>query len=98
MPGSVIRDAFTGPPAPPIEGGWGPDGGNDGRGSSRGASFTGIYILIAASTMVFAAFTSAMIVRRGASGDWVSIHKPAVLWLNTAILLASSLSLELARR
>jgi cytochrome c oxidase subunit III len=48
--------------------------------------------------MVFAAFTSAMIVRRGASGDWVSIHKPAVLWLNTAILLASSFSLELARR
>ena len=98
MPGSVIRDAYTGPPAPPIEGGGGPGGGGEGRGSSRGASFIGIYILIAASTMVFAAFTSAMVVRRGFSGDWVSIHKPGVLWINTAILLASSVALELARR
>src|SRR5215813_8093079 len=98
MPGTVIRDAYTGPPAPPIEGGGGPGGGGEGRGSSRGASFIGIYILIAASTMVFAAFTSAMVVRRGLSGDWIGIHKPPVLWVNTGILLASSVALELARR
>jgi cytochrome c oxidase subunit III len=48
--------------------------------------------------MVFAAFTSAMVVRRGLSGDWVSMHKPGILWLNTAILLASSFMLETARR
>src|SRR5258705_150791 len=98
MPGSLTRDVFSGPPLPPVEGGWGHGGGNDGRGSSRGASFTGLYVLIAASTMVFAAFTSAMVVRRGISGEWVSMHKPAVLWVNTAILLASSVTLELARR
>jgi cytochrome c oxidase subunit 3 len=99
MAGSLTRDSFSGPPAPPVEGGWGHGGGgNDGRGSSRSASFTGLYVLLAASTMVFAAFTSAMVVRRGLSGDWVSIHKPPVLWINTVILLASSAALELARR
>jgi cytochrome c oxidase subunit 3 len=99
MAGSLTRDAFSGPPAPPIEGGWGDGGGNsDGRGSSRGASFTGIYLLMVATTMVFAAFTSAMVVRRGLSGDWVSMHKPAILWANTSILLLSSAALELARR
>jgi len=98
MAGSLTRDRFTGPPAPPMEGGWGSGGGSDGRGSSRGASFTGLYVLLAATTMVFAAFTSAMVVRRGLSGDWVSIHKPPVLWINTVILLASSVALELARR
>jgi cytochrome c oxidase subunit III len=36
--------------------------------------------------------------RRDISSDWVSVHKPRVLWLNTAILLASSLALERARR
>ena len=100
MPGTLTRDSFTGPPAPPVEGGWGQGGGGggEGRGSSRGASFTGLYVLLASSTMIFAAFTSAMVVRRGLSGDWVSMHKPPVLWINTAILLASSIALELARR
>jgi len=100
MPGTLTRDALGGPPAPPTEGGWGGGGGdsNDGRGSSRGASFTGLYVLLAATTMVFAAFTSAMVVRRGLSNDWVSMHKPSILWVNTGILLVSSAALELARR
>ena len=38
---------------------------SDGRGAFRRASFTGLYVLLAASTMLFAAFTSAMVVRRG---------------------------------
>jgi cytochrome c oxidase subunit 3 len=98
MPGSLTRDAFSGPPVPPAEGGWGDGGGSEGRGSSRGASFTGLYVLLAATTMIFAAFTSAMVVRRGLANDWISVHKPPVLWVNTGILLASSLALELARR
>jgi cytochrome c oxidase subunit 3 len=82
-----------------VEGGWGGDGGsNDGRGSSRRASFTGLYVLLAASTMVFAAFTSAMVVRRGLSDDWSPMQKPPILFVNTAILLCSSAALEFARR
>jgi cytochrome c oxidase subunit 3 len=99
MGGSLTRDAISGPPLPPIEGGWGDGGGSpEGRGSSRGASFTGLYVLLAVTTMVFAAFTSAMVVRRGISGDWASMHKPGILWVNTAILLASSVALEMGRR
>src|SRR6267142_3805192 len=95
--GSLTRDIVKGPP-PPVENGWGDDGGNDGRGSSRRASFTGLYVLLAASTMVFAALSSAMVVRRGLSEDWASMAKPAILWLNTAVLLISSFALEMARR
>jgi cytochrome c oxidase subunit 3 len=59
---------------------------------------TGLMVLLAAVVMFFAALTSAFIVRRGLSNDWVSTRMPRVLWLNTAALLASSAVLELARR
>ncbi len=100
MSGSITRDVLQGPPPPPIEGGWDGDGGGgfEGRGAFRRASFTGLYVLLAASTMLFAAFTSAMVVRRGLSDDWASMPKPPILLVNTAILLASSGALALARR
>ena len=101
MSGSITHDIIHGPPPPPVEGGWGGGGGgggSDGRGAFRRASFTGLYVLLAASTMLFAAFTSAMVVRRGLSDDWVSMPKPGILLVNTGVLLASSLALELARR
>jgi len=98
MAGSLTHDVIKGPPAPPIDRGWGGDGGNDGRGADRRASFTGLFVLLAASTMVFAALTSAFVVRRRLSDDWASMPKPQILWLNTAVLLASSVVLDLSRR
>jgi cytochrome c oxidase subunit 3 len=99
MPGSLTRDVVQGPPPPPpIDHEWGGDGGSDSRGSSRRASFTGLFVLLAASTMVFAAFTSAFVVRRGLSDDWATMPKPPILWVNTAVLLASSFVLDLSRR
>jgi len=59
---------------------------------------TGIWVGLAAITMTFAAFTSAMIVRQGASSDWQHITLPPVLYLNTLILIASSVTLEISRR
>ncbi len=98
MPGSLTHDdIIQGPPPPPSERGWGGGGGGDGRGADRRASFTGLFVLLAASTMVFAALTSAFVVRRGLSDDWASMHKPPILWLNTAILLASSIVLDRSR-
>jgi cytochrome c oxidase subunit 3 len=99
MAGSLTHDIMQGPP-PPVDPGWGGDdgSGSGGRGGSRRASFTGLYVLLAASTMVFAALTSALVVRRGLSDDWASMAKPPILWLNTAVLLASSFALEVARR
>jgi len=70
----------------------------DARGATRRASFTGLLVLLASTTMIFAAFTSALLVRRGGAGDWVHTPLPPVLLLNTAVLLASSGALETARR
>ncbi len=57
----------------------------------------GMLVGLAGITMLFAAFTSAYIVRSGGS-DWVALEPPAVLWLGTALILLSSASLERARR
>ena len=73
-------------------------GGSGGPGDTRGASFIGLYVLLAASMMVFAALTGAFVFRRELSGDWTSMPKPPILFLNTAVLLASSFALEVARR
>ena len=43
--------------------------------------------------MLFAAFTSAYIVRRSGS-DWHHVTLPLILWFNTAVLAASSIALE----
>jgi len=72
-------------------------------GSSRAvddsspASRTGVWVGMAAITMTFAAFTSAMVVRQGSSMDWRHFVLPSVLYFNTAVLLASSVTLEFAR-
>src|ERR1700722_8920433 len=55
---------------------------------------TGIWVALAAITMTFAAFTSALIVRQGGSSDWQHFTLPSVLYLNTLIIFASSVALE----
>jgi cytochrome c oxidase subunit 3 len=55
-------------------------------------------VLFAAIIMLFAAFTSAMVVRRGLGDDWASIELPGILWWNTAVLIGSSAALECSRR
>ena len=59
---------------------------------------TGIWVVLASITMTFLAFTSALVVRQGSASDWRHLTLPAVLYFNTVVLLASSLTLELARR
>src|ERR1035441_9507041 len=101
MPATFTHDILHGPPfTVGTDGGGGDSGGGSGRGASRAASFTGLFVLLAASTMAFAAFTSAFVVRRGLPdmGDWTGFLAPPILFLNTAILLASSLVLDLSRR
>ena len=58
---------------------------------------SGVWIGIFAITMSFAAFTSALFVRQG-SGDWIHVVLPRLLYVNTGVLLLSSLTLEMARR
>jgi cytochrome c oxidase subunit 3 len=59
---------------------------------------TGIWVGLAAITMTFAAFTSALIVRQGSAQDWWHFTLPPVLYLNTLVIIASSVTLEIARR
>jgi cytochrome c oxidase subunit 3 len=68
------------------------------KSSSPPPASTGIWVGLAAITMSFAAFTSAMIVRQGAAQDWRHFTLPPVLYLNTLVIIASSVTLELARR
>ncbi len=67
------------------------------RPSSQPAR-TGVLVGIAAIAMSFAAFTSALVVRQAASPDWRHFQLPAILYVNTALLVASSFTLETARR
>ena len=59
---------------------------------------TGIWVGLAAITMTFAAFTSALVVRQGSGTDWQHITLPPILYFNTAVIIASSVVLEIARR
>jgi cytochrome c oxidase subunit 3 len=61
-------------------------------------SSTGIWVVLASITMTFAAFTSALIVRQGSATDWRHLTLPGILYLNTLVLFASSVALEVARR
>ena len=67
-------------------------------GSHAEKSETGVWVAVAAISMFFAAFTSSMIVRQGVTPDWFHFQLPRVMYLSTLVLLASSLTLELARR
>lgn len=60
-------------------------------------SQTGIWVALAAITMMFAAFTSALFVRQGTAFDWLHITLPRVMYFNTLVLLLSSVALELSR-
>jgi len=65
--------------------------------SADRASRSGIWVGIFAISMSFAAFSSALFVRQG-TPDWTHIVMPSVLYLNTFLLLASSVTLEISRR
>jgi cytochrome c oxidase subunit III len=66
--------------------------------SSPPPASTGIWVGLAAITMTFAALTSALIVRQGASNDWHHFALPPILYLNSLIIVVSSVTLETAKK
>jgi len=68
------------------------------RDYSPPPSSTAIWVVLFSITMTFAAFTSALIVRKGSSLDWRPFTLPPILYFNTVLLLASSVTLEVSRR
>lgn len=75
-------------------------GGGDSGGRSKHARETarlGMLLALASISMLFVGLTSAYIVRRGLEGAWQANALPPLLYWNTMVLLASSVTLEKAR-
>jgi cytochrome c oxidase subunit 3 len=70
----------------------------DHLGSDRRASLVGLLILLVSTGIVFLALVVAFVARRLMGDDWISTPKPPILWVNTGVLIASSVALDLARR
>jgi len=96
----IIEDIGGGgkPPA-------GRDGGDSGDGNKRvpGSSSARKYAIAIALAMVailvfFMAIVAAFLVLRTTSDKWITFRVPLLLWFNTAVLLSSSGTLELARK
>ncbi|RIJ33421.1 cytochrome c oxidase subunit 3 [Pontibacter oryzae] len=54
-----------------------------------------LWLIIISIIMMFAAFTSAYIVRRE-EGNWLEFDLPSILLVNTAVIILSSVSMQLA--
>jgi len=82
------------------------DGGNSGgernpepRRSSAKKYSTAIALAMLSILMFFMVLTAAFVVLRVDNlHNWTGIHMPWILWVNTVVLLASSGTLEIARR
>ena len=96
---------------PPILGGGDP--GRPGRGlpdypTRLRRARLGLLVALTPVLMLFVSFTSAYVVRQGLPSldprtnqlvhDWTPVKLPALLWVNTMVLLLSSAGMELARR
>jgi cytochrome c oxidase subunit III len=68
------------------------------KDSSPPPASTGIWVALASITMTFAAFTSALIVRQGSAHDWHHFTLPPILYLNSLIIIASGVTLEIAKK
>ncbi len=104
MPGSIVldevelKDGGGGlPPAPPGAGGDPLRPRQPQREIPQSIYLTAIALALGTILMFFMALVSAFIVRKGLGGDWQPIELPRILWLTTAVLLASSFTIERAR-
>lgn len=58
----------------------------------------GMWVALASVAMMFTSLSSAYVVRSGGAKDWFPIAMPRVLLVSTALILISSVTLEIARR
>ncbi len=95
---TLTGGAVHGPPPPPVDREWGGGDGADGRGAGRRTSFIGLVVLLVSTGIVFCALLIAFLARRAMGDDWISMAKPRILWANTAVLILSSVALDISRR
>ncbi len=97
--------------APPIRGGGGDDGSGPGLpdyATRLRRARLGLLVALTPVLMLFVSFSSAYIVRQGLPTidprtnqlvrDWIPVTLPRLLLINTAVLILSSLFMEMARR
>jgi len=82
------------PPGAPPNG----NGGSGGGGILADPARLGLWLFLGTITMLFIGFTSAYIARRASAGWGGELTPPPLLWVNTLLLLASSVTVEAARR
>jgi cytochrome c oxidase subunit 3 len=98
-PPIIKKDTGSGPGLP----------GPNGNGSKRKDAFSdhdsrgnryriGMWVGIASIVMMFTSLSSAYIVRSASANDWIPLAIPKILFGSTALILASSVTLEIARR
>ena len=58
----------------------------------------GVWAAIAGIVMLFTALASAYIVRSASGNDWQPLVLPKVLWLSSALIVISSVTIEISRR
>ena len=58
----------------------------------------GMWVTLASIAMLFTSLSSAYVVRSGVMNDWFPIAVPKVMFGSTALILLSSVSIEIARR
>lgn len=98
---NVLQPIERVPRVPPHDGnGNGNGGGGAPHPTPHGGSHIavlGVWVALAPVLMLFLAFLSAYIVRRGLGSDWQAVPVPGLLWINTVVLVASSALLERGR-
>ena len=83
--------------------------GPNGNGSKRHHGFPdpdarfnryriGMWVGLASVAMMFTSLSSAYIVRSASANDWITLPLPRLLLASTALLIGSSVTLEIARR
>jgi cytochrome c oxidase subunit III len=99
----IIEDIGGGGGNPPPAGGDRGGGDNDANKRRKPTPTsprryqTAVILAMLSIVMFFMALAAAFLVRKMAT-DWVPVHLPFMVWVNTIVLLASSGTIELARR
>ena len=57
-----------------------------------------MWVTLASIAMLFTSLSSAYIVRSGTAADWIPLAIPKVMFASTALILLSSVTIEIARR
>ena len=103
-PEQIVDVGLGGGPRPRDGNGFHKNGGSHDGDGGDGLNFSparyriGVWVAIGSILMLFVALTSAYIVRSASSNDWKPIAMPKLLWLSTALILVSSITIEVSRR